>query len=178
MKEIACKGPEPGVRAAGPWETIRCAMEPEALGVWQECVDRCRALFGHMPEWECANRFVDAFFEAYDGKDSLRYTLNHKVFERDGYRCTVPGCTSRGGLNSHHPILLSQGGPDTMPNQTSACQRHHHMAIHAGTVEVEGTAPDGLIWRLGVKANGEVLLTIGPGEKILPRSYSFSAMTL
>jgi hypothetical protein len=178
LKEIACKGPEPGVRAAGRWETIRCAMEPEALEVWKECVDRCRALFGHMPEWECANRFLDAFFEAYDGKDSLRYTLNHKVFERDGYRCTVPGCTSRGGLNSHHPILLSQGGPDTMPNQTTACRSHHYMAIHAGTVEVEGTAPDGLTWRLGVKANGEALLTVGPGEKILPRCYSFSAMTL
>jgi hypothetical protein len=35
-------------------------------------------------------------------------------------------------------------------------------------VTVEGTAPDNLIWRLGVMENGEALLTVGPGERVLP----------
>jgi hypothetical protein len=44
LKEVACKGPKEGVKARGPWVTIRCAMEPEALELWKECVERCRAL--------------------------------------------------------------------------------------------------------------------------------------
>jgi hypothetical protein len=168
LDEIARKGPENAARTSEPTVTVRCAMESDALELWDDCVDRCRELFGkNLQEWECANRFIDSFFEEFNQEDRLRYALNHKVFERDGWQCTVPGCRSRGDLNSHHPEWLSRGGPDTMPNQTATCRRHHLEAIHEGTVEVEGPAPDGLIWRLGVNADGEALLTVGPGERIM-----------
>ena len=43
------------------------------------------------------------------------------------------------------------------------------MAVHKGTIEVEGTAPNALTWRLGVRGDGEALLTVGPGEKVQQR---------
>jgi 5-methylcytosine-specific restriction endonuclease McrA len=154
---------------SGPAVTIRCSIESEALELWNECVDRCRELFGrNLPEWECANRFIDAFFAAYEQEDSRKYALNHKVFERDGWRCTVPGCGCRSAaLHAHHVVPRSKGGPDTMPNETAVCSVHHSMAIHEGTVEVDGEAPNCLFWRLGVNEDGEALLTVGPGERIV-----------
>jgi hypothetical protein len=167
LKEVACKGPKEGLRTPGPWVTIQCAMDPETLELWKECVERCRALYGPMPEWECANRFLDSFLKEYERKDPLRYTLNHKVFARDGWQCTCPGCSNRGNLTSHHCVFRSQNGPDTEQNETGACTCHHFHGLHKGTIEVKGTAPDGLIWRLGVRKDGTALLTIGPGERIL-----------
>jgi hypothetical protein len=120
-----------------------------------------------MPEWECANRFLDSFLKEYDRKDPLGHALNHRVFERDGWQCLVPGCTCRGHLEGHHRKLRSEGGKDTQDNEVTACRIHHGPALHGGTVEVIGTAPDRLIWRLGVRKDGTALLTIGPGERIL-----------
>jgi hypothetical protein len=167
LKEMACKGLREGARTPGPWVTIRCAMEPETLELWKECVERCRALYGPMPEWECANRFLDSFLKEYERKDPLRYTLNHKVFERDGRQCTCPGRTNRGNLTGHHCVFRSQNGPDMKENETGACTCHHIHGLHKGTIEVKGMAPDGLIWRPGVRKDGTALLTIGPGERIL-----------
>jgi hypothetical protein len=150
--------------------SIQFTMDPEAAGFWQLCLAHCRALFGaQLTEWECVNRFLEAFFEVFDQKDPLRYAKNHKVIERDGFGCTTPTCTRRGNLHSHHPKRRSQGGPDTMENQTAACYKHHQEGIHEGRIEVEGTAPHNLFWRLGIEKNEEPLLTIGPGEKILER---------
>ena len=40
-------------------------------------------------------------------------------FERDGFRCTVPACSARRNLQSHHVRLLSAGGPDEPWNRTT-----------------------------------------------------------
>ena len=174
LDEIARKGPEktaagcePTAKGCEPTVIIRCTMESEAKEFWQSCVDHCRAVFGiNLLEWECADRFIDAFFAVYDQEDPLRYALNHKTFERDGWRCTVPGCHSRGALHSHHTEWKSHCGPDDLPNRTSLCFGHHKMALHEGFIQVEGIAPNALTWRLGVRGNGEALLTVGPGEKV------------
>ncbi len=34
----------------------------------------------------------------------------HRVFERDGRRCTVPGCTSQRNLHAHHVLFRSAAG--------------------------------------------------------------------
>jgi hypothetical protein len=169
LDEIARKSPGNGAKSCEPNVVIRCTMEIEAKEFWQGCVEHCRALFGrNLLEWECADRFLDAFFEVHDQEDPLRYALNHKTFERDGWRCQVPGCHSRGTLNSHHRDWKSHCGPDHLPNRTSVCAGHH-WALHEGFIQVEGTAPDALTWRLGVRGDGEALLTIGPGERVQRR---------
>jgi hypothetical protein len=173
LDAIAKKGPEktaagcePTAKGCQPTVIIRCVMELKAKEFWQGCVEHCRALFGrNLLEWECANRFLDAFFEAYDREDPLRYSLNHKTFERDGWQCTAPGCTCRGNLHSHHTWWKSHCGPDHLPNRTSLCSGHH-WALHEGFIEVEGTPPNALTWRLGVRGDGEAFLTVGPGEKV------------
>jgi hypothetical protein len=70
-------------------------------------------------------------------------------FERDGWRCTVPGCTARRNLQSHHIRFRSAGGPDEPWNRTTLCAFHHHRGVHAGTVRMAGRAPDGLRLELG-----------------------------
>jgi len=70
-------------------------------------------------------------------------------FERDGWRCSVPGCTARRNLQSHHIRFRSAGGPDEPWNRTTLCAHHHHRGVHGGTVGIHGIAPDGLVFELG-----------------------------
>ena len=152
-----------------PLVTVRVSMEPDAAGFFQTCMTLCRAIDGrHLLDWECANRFLDAFFAVYPEEDQLKYALNHKVFARDGYRCQCPGCRSRSRLHMHHLEFRSQGGSDDPANLTTVCSCHHQQLIHKGTAEVRGTAPGKLTWRLGARFQRAPLMTIGPGERILP----------
>jgi hypothetical protein len=70
-------------------------------------------------------------------------------FERDGFRCTVPGCTARRNLHSHHVRFRSAGGPDEPWNRTTLCAHHHHRGVHGGTLRIRGHAPGGLLFELG-----------------------------
>jgi hypothetical protein len=85
---------------------------------------------------------------------------NHRdpVFERDGWRCAVPGCSSRRNLHDHHVVFRSQGGGNERDNRVTVCAAHHLHGIHAGVVRVEGTAPDGLLWEVGCAAGREPLM--------------------
>jgi len=74
------------------------------------------------------------------------------VFERDGWRCAVPACSSRQNLHDHHVVFRSHGGGNARDNRVTVCAAHHLHGIHAGVVRVEGTAPDGLLWELGCAA--------------------------
>ena len=86
----------------------------------------------------------------------------HRVFERDGWRCTVPGCSSYRSLHSHHIVFRSDHGPDELWNRTALCAAHHQRAVHQGIgrIRIRGRAPDGLRFELPV-------VTYGPGERIL-----------
>jgi hypothetical protein len=79
-------------------------------------------------------------------------------FERDGYRCTVPGCTGWRELQSHHIRFRSAGGPDEAWNRTTLCAFHHQRAVHGArgglgvygrTVRIRGRAPAALVFELG-----------------------------
>ncbi|MGH7337058.1 MAG: hypothetical protein ACREI7_05745, partial [Myxococcota bacterium] len=87
---------------------------------------------------------------------------DHRVFERDGWRCTVPGCTSYRNLHSHHIVFRSDGGSDESWNRTALCAAHHQRCVHEGIgrIRIRGRAPDALRFELP-------LATYGPGERIL-----------
>jgi hypothetical protein len=106
-----------------------------------------------------------ALFEALVARVGLEAMLDHAIatwleagaqfddyadFERDGFRCTVPGCTARRNLQSHHVWFRSACGPDVAWNRTTVCSYHHHRGVHAGNLAIRGRAPDGLIYELGV----------------------------
>jgi hypothetical protein len=74
----------------------------------------------------------------------------HRVFARDGWRCTVPGCTSYRNLHAHHVVFRSAGGADDPANLTTLCAAHHQRGVHAGVIRITGRAPDALVFELPV----------------------------
>jgi hypothetical protein len=76
----------------------------------------------------------------------------YEDFDRDRWRCTVPGCTSRRNLHSHHVRFRSAGGPDASWNRTTLCAAHHQRGVHGGRIRlsIAGRAPDELVFMLGV----------------------------
>lgn len=74
-------------------------------------------------------------------------TPAQRAMERDGGRCTFPGC-SRPALQSHHIVFRSRGGTDDETNLTPLCPGHHLHGVHGGYLRVTGKAPGALRWEL------------------------------
>jgi 5-methylcytosine-specific restriction endonuclease McrA len=83
------------------------------------------------------------------------------VFERDGWRCAVPGCSARRNLHDHHLVFRSRGGHNGRDNRVSVCAWHHLRGIHAGRVRAWGEAPDHVHWELGVGRGRALLRFVG-----------------
>jgi hypothetical protein len=82
------------------------------------------------------------------------------VFERDGWRCSVPACSSRRNLHDHHVVFRSKGGGNERGNRITACVSHHLHGIHEGIVTAEGKAPHGINWALGCRRGEEPLMRL------------------
>jgi hypothetical protein len=101
----------------------------------------------------------------------LRHVITHwestprhhdPVFARDGWRCTVPACSSRRNLHDHHIRFRSRGGHNRRDNRTVVCAAHHLHGIHAGTIQAAGVAPYAIEWRLGIRpGTPPFLVTVG-----------------
>ncbi|MFL5434503.1 MAG: HNH endonuclease, partial [Myxococcales bacterium] len=96
---------------------------------------------------ECLVRIAQHFIDNWEAALAVRSTLQKRVLERDGYVCTVPGC-SRAADHAHHIKFRSRGGSDDLSNLTSLCAVHHLQGVHMGRIRVWGSAPDGLHWEL------------------------------
>ena len=103
-----------------------------------------------------------ATWEAEQG----RTRAAHRVFERDGWRCTVPGCSSHRNLHEHHVRFRSAGGSHALSNRTTLCAWHHLRGVHGGRIACRGKAPEGLRFALGLRPGGAALARYGPGERI------------
>jgi hypothetical protein len=77
-------------------------------------------------------------------------TRGYEDFERDGWRCLVPGCTARRNLHSHHLEFLSHGGPDEPWNRATLCAFHHLRGVHLRRIRITGRAPDALVFELAI----------------------------
>jgi hypothetical protein len=98
----------------------------------------------------------------------LRHVIKHwestprhpdPIFARDGWRCTVPACSSRRNLHDHHIRFRSRGGGNRRDNRTAVCAAHHLHGIHDGTIRAAGEAPHAIEWQLGVRPNAPPFLT-------------------
>jgi hypothetical protein len=105
----------------------------------------------------------DHAYEAWGAKDR-RVRREHRVFERDGWRCTVPGCSSYRNLHDHHIVFRAAGGSDDLGNRTTLCAWHHLRGVHKALVNCRGAAPNGLFFELGLRPGREPLLCFAPGE--------------
>jgi hypothetical protein len=78
-------------------------------------------------------------------KSAIPERIRRKVFERDGYKCTFPGCRSSRNLSIHHIRHRADGGTHDPPNLTTQCDGHHCLH-HDGFIEISGQAPDALVF--------------------------------
>jgi hypothetical protein len=88
----------------------------------------------------------------------------HRVFDRDGWRCTFAGCTSYGNLQDHHIEYRSQGGSDELANRTTLCVWHHLRGEHAKILRCRGKAPGKLRFELGLRAGRPPLARYRSGD--------------
>jgi hypothetical protein len=95
---------------------------------------------------------------------SALHPREHFVFVRDGFRCTVPGCSSYRELQAHHIWWRSAGGGDEERNLVTLCAFHHLRGVHARTICVTGRAPEELLFELGLCAGMPPLARFTGGE--------------
>jgi hypothetical protein len=105
-----------------------------------------------LPAWWCLEYMMLCVRRdwARESRWAGRRTEHYEIFERDGFRCTSPGCRSSRNLQAHHIRFRSQGGGDEPSNLTTLCAACHQFAVHrAGVLRVKGQAPHRLVWRMG-----------------------------
>jgi hypothetical protein len=137
--------------------TFWCPLEVAAL--WDSALRACRAAAAHhLEDWECFLVLAGCMRDTWENQEDPHWRRRYRIFERDGWRCKAPGCTSRSGLNEHHIIFRSRQGGDDSANLVTLCVGHHQQGLHEGRVRCFGKAPDGLWWDLGVKPGGEPLV--------------------
>lgn len=124
---------------------------------------------GHLPSsGEAVGAMLDHALTAW-GADDERVARAHRVFARDGWRCTAPGCTSFRNLHDHHITFRSAGGSNELANRTTLCAWHHLRGVHAGVVRCTGVAPHGLHFELGVRRDGAAAAVYGAGEVVVAK---------
>jgi hypothetical protein len=105
------------------------------------------ALVGdRMPQWYGLLMLLMDFVETWDESPERE---SAPIYERDGYRCMAPGCTSRRNLEDHHVLYRSRGGGHEQDNRISLCRFHHQRGEHGGLTTCRGRAPLGVVWKLG-----------------------------
>ena len=105
---------------------------------------RCR-----VPEWVGLLAVLEEWVLTHDVPEAEPDRRTQRIFERDGYRCMAPGCTSRSRLQVHHVTHRAWGGGQEPENLLVLCLFHHMQGEHGGLARVRGRAPLDLVWRLG-----------------------------
>ena len=107
-----------------------------------------------VPLWAALLALLQEFAATWDVDRAQRRPWARKIYNRDGWRCMAPGCTSRRNLEVHHVLYRSRGGDDRPESLVCLCRFHHQMGEHGLLAKVRGEAPLGLVWRLGRDGRG------------------------
>jgi hypothetical protein len=133
-------------------------------GVRETLRARLRAERGSpLHDGEAFDAMLDLALVAWQLRDP-RARRPDPVVERDGYRCAVPGCTSRCSLHVHHIRFRSACGSDAPANLVTLCAFHHQRCLHAGLLRLRGSAPGGLVFELGLRPGREPLARYRSGD--------------
>jgi hypothetical protein len=165
-----CVGPRP---AEPTWHlAIRAPTEVARLFRAVLCTLR-RALereTGRLPsEGEAFQAMLDHALREWGVKDPwlARWARRvSSVFERDDWRCTVPGCSARRNLHAHHIVFRLLSGGDEPENLTTLCAFHHQRGVHGGVITVRGRAPDALSYEIGLRPGLPPLARYGSGDLV------------
>ncbi len=115
----------------------------DVAALWDSALRACRAAAGgHLEDWECFLVFVQALRDTWENLEDPHWRRRYRIFERDGWRCMAPGCTSRSGLNEHHVIFRSRQGDNDEGNLLTLCIlcRYRHKA-HYADLRIMPTSP-------------------------------------
>ena len=150
-----------GVQTCAPLGArVRFWAPDDVAALWHHALRVCRLVAGgDLDDWKCVAQMIDSFEQTWDVKRDPKWRRRYRIFERDGWRCRVPGCSSRRNLHAHHVIYRSHGGCDDDDNLAVLCATHHQQGIHAGRLRCHGSADGFLRWELGVGAGGPPVLT-------------------
>jgi hypothetical protein len=122
---------------------------------------------GRLPtEGQALGAMLDHVLSSW-GTVGGKVAARHRVFDRDGWRCAVPGCTSMQNLHDHHIRFRSAGGSDALENRVTLCAFHHLRGVHAERLRCVGRAPGGLTWHMGIRPGAAPLVTYASGDRQL-----------
>jgi hypothetical protein len=107
-----------------------------------------------VPAWVGLLGLLEEFVLTWDADVEAPKRSGDRIYIRDGWRCMAPGCTSRRNLEDHHLVYRSLGGVDDPSNRVCLCRFHHLLGEHGGRARCRGTAPLGIVWRLGTRPLG------------------------
>ena len=77
---------------------------------------------------------------------SVPPAVRRRVFERDGRKCSVPGCRHSQYLDLHHIKPRAEGGDHDPEKLVTLCGVHHR-AAHTGALVVTGSYSSGFAFR-------------------------------
>ena len=77
---------------------------------------------------------------------SIPPRVRREVMRRDHGQCQVPGCRNTHYVDLHHIDPRCEGGGNDAANLLVLCTAHHR-AVHRGTLWLEGTVSEGVVFR-------------------------------
>jgi hypothetical protein len=98
--------------------------------------------------WQGLERLLRHVTAEWDARPRHR----DPIFERDGWRCVVPACTSRRNLHDHHLLFRSRGGGNARDNRITVCVWHHLHGLDGGRVRAWGARRRGSTGRSASRA--------------------------
>jgi hypothetical protein len=140
------------------WSWVRFRAPLAVVDLWEHAFRVCRlASGGPLDDRECLLRILGSFLATWEPRRDAAWRRRHRTFERDGWRCRVPGCSSRRNLQEHHVVFRSQGGGDDTENLVALCATHHLQGIHRGRLRCRPAGAGRLSWELGPRPGGQPL---------------------
>ena len=148
----AAAGAHDGISDGERRVPIRFWAPLEVASLWRQAVAVSRMLLlreraaadAGPAEWECVERILQTFVASWSVRQTAAWQRRYRIFERDGWRCRVPGCSSRANLQVHHVVFRSHGGGEDDGNLATLCATHHLRGLHQGRLRCH-PLPDGLL---------------------------------
>ena len=110
--------------------------------------------FGRVPEWVGLLALIEEFVATWDDPRQAPQRAGDRIYNRDGWRCSAPACTSRRNLEEHHIVYRSGGGSNKPANLVTLCRFHHQQGEHGDLLRCRGRAPLGILWWMGRDGRG------------------------
>ena len=184
LPELRVRAPEAGSRddrapegvqtraRPTPWRErsrVVVVSSPEVVRLFRACLATVQLALEQLPgrggrpvsPGEALEAMCDHVIEVWSAPERRLPAWERRarrVYERDGWRCVVPGCHSYRNLHAHHIRFRSLGGGDELGNLATLCAAHHQRGVHGGRIRIHGTAPHALRFEmpLGSWRSGDV----------------------